>query len=358
MSWSIESGERRAESGVCSRPCGVTRGRVIAEDGDVHNPNKTSLNAPASLRSPLSALRSTLALCSILFFCGFRLPVVNEGELKAEFVSSEERLAYDAPLIGTLEVTSRAQDAITLPNLTERFRGFTVVEDFEAGSREAAGKRRSTWRFRLTPAGSGPYRLMPFVMEVRDTRTGTRREVLTQAINFPEPMPLPAASGTPECDLTPEWVAPSWQTIALWVLSTVGGIIALIALIPLFRRVHRTIKERQLSPEERAKLELARLLAEGLLEQGRFKPFFFGLTGVVRRYYERSYGLRATRQTTEEFLRALTADPRFTDEERTSLSNFLSAADRIKFAGQATTREEADAATTCAREAITRPRSE
>ncbi len=294
----------------------------------------------------------------LLFLCGFRLPLLHEGELSADFVSSEERLSYDVPLVGTLEVTSRAQDTVTLPNLTERFRGFAVVEDFEAGSREVAGKRRSTWRFRLTPEGSGPYRLMPFVMDVRDTRTGMRHEVLTRAIEFPAPMPLPEASGAPECDLTPEWVAPSWQTIVFWVLSVLGGIGVLLAMMPLFRRAHRAIKERQLSPEERAKLELSRLLAEGLLEQGRFKPFFFGLTGVVRRYYERSYGLRVTRQTTEEFLRALATDARFTDEERTSLSNFLSAADRIKFAGLATTREVADAATECAREAITRPRSE
>ena len=156
---------------------------------------------------------------------------------------------------------------------------------------------------------------------------------------------MAVATGAIEAELEPEWVAPGWRTIGSWVLITGGIIGALAALWPLMRRIRRTLHERTLSPEARAKLKLDRLLAENLLAQGQFKRFYYGLTGVVRRYFERGYALRATRQTTQEFLAAIAADARVSVEERAALAQFLTAADAIKFAGIDATVAEAEAAT-------------
>ncbi len=126
----------------------------------------------------------------------------------------------------------------------------------------------------------------------------------------------------------------------------------LVAVLPLLRRIRRTLHERTLAPEVRAELELERLLAEGYLAQGQIKRFYFGLTGVVRRYIERACALRATRQTSQEFLAGLMADPRFTPAEREALEVFLSAADRVKFAGVRASVEEATASTAVTRTLI------
>lgn len=274
-----------------------------------------------------------------------RLTLFDANTTQAVFVSASDTLSHEAPLIGTIEVTSNATDEVLLPDLRDRFQGFTYMEDFAAGRTEAAGKARARWRFRLTPGAEGPWCLRPFVLTIKNLRTGAEQTHLTQRLEFPAPPPLPAVSGAPEATLEPEWVAPGWKTISLWTLLALAGIALLAALWPLCRRIRRTLHERTLSPEARARLELDRLLAENLVAQGQFKRFYYGLTGVVRRYFERGYALRATRQTTQEFLTAIAADTRVSSEERDALAQFLTAADAIKFAGIDATASEAEATT-------------
>ncbi len=296
--------------------------------------------------------RSLTLVAAGLLLCGFRLPLHDGGEVTAVFTAEAERLDEAHPLVGTLEITTRETEVATVANLQDRFKGFAIVEDYEAGRVAAGGKARAAWRYRLTPEGVGPWRLLPFVITLRDTRTGAERAVLTRVADFPPPLPLPPAEGAPECDLQPEWIAPGWRTIGLWGLMVVLAGAGIGALVPLARRLRRVLHERTLPPEARARLELERLLAEGLVAQGRIKLFYFGLTGVVRRYFERGYGLRATRQTTEEFLARLATDDRFGAAERRPLEEFLTAADRIKFADITASAEEANAAVTLAQATI------
>jgi hypothetical protein len=93
-----------------------------------------------------------------------------------------------------------------------------------------------------------------------------------------------------------------------------------------------------MSPIERARLELERLLQKDLPSLGKFKDFYVELTLVVRRYVQRKYGVRAPNMTTEEFLR----ETKIPKSE--SLEKFLQSADMVKFAGISATREMADTA--------------
>ncbi len=293
-----------------------------------------------------------LLFCALLFACGFSFPLYESPHLTATLASDAEHLSYETPLIATLTVTARPQDEVQLPNLNERFQGFTLVEAFEAARQQQDNQVTTLWRLRLTPAGEGPWRLLPFIFTVRDTHTGNVDELLTAAINFPEPPPLPIASGAPECQLEPEWIAPELKTILFWVLIILGSGGLILLLLPWLRCLKRKLKERTLSPEERARLELNRLIAEGLPEKGLVKEFYFGLTGVVRRYFERQYGIRATRQTTQEFLNHLLREVPLGADERSALADFLAAADRVKFAGISVSAAEAADATNHARKTI------
>ena len=60
--------------------------------------------------------------------------------------------------------------------------------------------------------------------------------------------------------------------------------------------------------------------------------FYVELTAVVRRYIERTTGIRAPEQTTEEFLREISQANTFNRDTNERLRNFLESADLVKFA--------------------------
>lgn len=296
---------------------------------------------------PIVLVASTLSLHAAL-----TLPLYQDETVHLVFRSDAEALSYSKPLIGTLKAVCRDNETVVLPNLQARFKGFCLVDDFAAGETVSNGKTIAQWRFRLTPEAIAPWQLTPFVFTIKNRHTGETRDGLTRLVTFPTPPDLPMATGTPEADLAPEWVAPGWATIRWWLLMALGVIALIAATFPLLKRLKRVLHERTLSPEERAALELARLLAEGLLAQGQHQRFYYGLTNVVRRYFERAYALRATRQTTQEFLNGAAKDERITAEERAALTQFLTLADKIKFAGLVSTTAEAEAATDTVRELL------
>jgi hypothetical protein len=87
-----------------------------------------------------------------------------------------------------------------------------------------------------------------------------------------------------------------------------------------------------LTPHEIAYKELDELAAENLIERGQIKLYYQRVSGILRRYIENRFGLRAPEQTTEEFLAGLDMDKGFPDSYRPLLKTFLRHCDLVKFA--------------------------
>lgn len=117
------------------------------------------------------------------------------------------------------------------------------------------------------------------------------------------------------------WSPWLWLAVPLALLAGAG-------LFLLWRR--RTVRRAE-SPEQVALRELDRLLARGLPEQGRGKQCVMLLTGIVRRYLEKSLELPARRRTTRELTELLAAS-RLTIDERQALQSFFERADPVKYA--------------------------
>ena len=122
----------------------------------------------------------------------------------------------------------------------------------------------------------------------------------------------------------------SASTVALYIAGAVGFVAGIFLLWRLIRPKRKP--EPQLTPQQLAWRELNDLLGSKLSERD-VKEFFVQLTAVVRRYIERTTGIKAPEQTTEEFLREINQQRRFSDEENTRLEAFLESADLVKFAG-------------------------
>jgi hypothetical protein len=118
-----------------------------------------------------------------------------------------------------------------------------------------------------------------------------------------------------------------------WIALAAAVVAAAIAILVWHsRRRRRAAAEKALSPAELAYLELQRLL-EARLAETDVKLFYVELTGVVRRYIERTTGIRAPEQTTQEFLGQLSRGlALFAVPEQQRLQDFLESADLVKFA--------------------------
>ena len=72
------------------------------------------------------------------------------------------------------------------------------------------------------------------------------------------------------------------------------------------------------------------------------KLFYVELTAIVRRYIERTKGIHAPEQTTQEFLQEISRRKDFPAEQSRRLRSFLEAADLVKFAAHQPREEDVE----------------
>ena len=115
-----------------------------------------------------------------------------------------------------------------------------------------------------------------------------------------------------------------------WWLAGIAAVLA-AGFVSWRRRKRAAPSEPAMSPHELAWLEMEQLVERGWAETD-VKQFYVELTGVVRRFIERSTGVHAPEQTTEEFLREIVDGAVFDSEDQGRLRDFLESADLVKFA--------------------------
>ncbi len=190
--------------------------------------------------------------------------------------------------------------------------------------------------YTLEPTRTGDLFIQPISVSFTDSRPdgdGKQHTIETEGLTVeiasvvdaevPSLGELRPAAGPVELPKPRSWT-PWW--------SAAVGLVALAALIWWRRRRRRAAtQEKPLSPQELAYLELQRLLERRLAEED-VKLYYVELTGIVRRYIERTTQIRAPEQTTEEFLREVSRRQAFPADESRRLQLFLESADLVKFA--------------------------
>ena len=233
----------------------------------------------------------------------------------------------------TVTAVAPAGSTLAMPDLRDRFGGFSVAEDFaEEPLAGADGSTTYVSRWRLVPKPCEKvYRLAPFVVTV--LRDGTLSgSFYTAPVYFESPVAREVVTGGIEVDPEKDLPPLSWRLVRI-----LAGILFAVAAVVAgawwtVRKILQKIKEHRMSPIERAMLELDRLLKKGLPGRGRYKDFYVELTMVVRRYIQRRHAVRAPNLTTDEFLRAAAENPAFSREALAELKHFLESADMVKFA--------------------------
>lgn len=241
-------------------------------------------------------------------------------------------------------VVAKEQIAIEPPSFGQAVGDF-LVRDFGERNRDMFGNQVAEhsrlFRYQLEPVQTGLHLIRSIAIEFTDNRPDS--ESVGQKLSIDsEPLEVTVSSelgdAIPDLANLEPMVAPkSLESSRAWIWIGTAFLLLFPFLLLLWltrKTPAKAVVEPQRSPEEIAKEELEKLLAEDLPSKGLFKDFYLRLTGIVRNYIEGSTGLKAPEQTTEEFLREARSRDLFTLDQSQRLQDFLEAADMVKYAGQ------------------------
>lgn len=282
---------------------------------------------------------------------------LSKGGISLSVTASPDVVDIARDFEVVVKAVAPAGTTVALPDLRDRFRGFSVAEDFAEEPLVGADGGTtyvSSWRLVPKPCEK-VYKLLPFVVTLVRRADGSEAHdsFYTAPVYFRNPAARETVTGgmevNPEKDLPPL----SWRLVRYCALVLLAACVAVAFVWWIVKKVAQKVREHRMSPIERAMLELDRLLQKGLPGRGRYKDFYVELTMVVRRYIQRRHSVRAPNLTTDEFLRAAAENPAFTREALEGLRQFLESSDMVKFAGVEATPEMADSATDKARDYLT-----
>jgi len=132
-------------------------------------------------------------------------------------------------------------------------------------------------------------------------------------------------TGIEEAPPTP--VRPWWPyALAIAIAMTAS------LLLAGWRYYRWSLGETKETPDAWALTEMRRIDSLHLADSGRIEQFHRLYSEVIRQYLEKRFHLRASRQTTPEFLQTMGASPLLTPLQRTALKDFLERCDLAKFA--------------------------
>ncbi|MEE8107013.1 MAG: hypothetical protein V3T86_15870 [Planctomycetota bacterium] len=266
--------------------------------------------------------------------------------LRVRFEPKEARLS-DEPTL-TISASAPEDIEVELPPFGDNVGSF-LVRGYSTPLPDVAGGVRTTRQiYRLEPTVAGKQTLTGVSIRFRQGENANWRTIEADPVHVvvrtlhgdevPRLAALKPAAGPVALPEPPS--EPVWPWIA--------GMVALFVLAGawLLHRLRRRGDHApiELTPQQRAEREFAALLRDDPLARGELQTFYVELTGIVRRYIERTVGLRAPERTTDEFLRDMRGHPAFPQDRQERLRAFLESADLVKFAAMSPAPDEIDAA--------------
>jgi hypothetical protein len=240
-----------------------------------------------------------------------------------------------------IEATAEAGVEVLMPDFGEALDRFGIVDFVPRSHIDEAGRTVQSQRYTLRAPSSGEHVLPSILIEFVDRRPGhdpapegaDAYELLTESIAFEVASVVPDAA---TADLAPPlgrlepldrgqgraWL---WLVVALALLA---------AAAPFALRAWQAQRARAevRSAYELARAELDALMAGPKPRGEQIDRFFVALSGIVRGYLERRFGVRSPELTTERFLELASDSPDLTDVHRDLLRDFLRQCDLVKFA--------------------------
>ena len=275
--------------------------------------------------------------------------------LTVEVTPAKSRLSDETKL--TITVRTNQGIRVTMPPFGESIGDFVIRDFYESPPNSDGHDLILTQVYALEPTRAGRLSISPIAVPFSDDR----QEPVTSHTVESEAITIDVSTVVDEeapslADLRPPTSPVELPASKTGTTALVGAVLAVSLVVLMvyawWRRRHLVAPTApQLSPQELAWLELEQIVERDLARTD-VKEYYVALTGVVRRYIERSTGVRAPEQTTEEFLREIADTDPFPQDEQTRLRSFLESADLVKFAGYQPRAEDIEASFRRAQEFI------
>lgn len=286
----------------------------------------------------------------------------DSGPVAVTVALSPKKPRLGDSLTLTLTVTAKPQVTVEMPPFGEALGRFAIVSFTPRVETAADGSVTSSQRYVLDAPMSGRQRIPSLRIEFVDGRPGQAADGGTDSAHeiLTEEIAIDIASVLPEGQLQNELrglrgpleesVLRSrgirYAAIPLALLIVAGGWL-------LWRSLRRRAQlQVRISAYEVALQRLSTLQRRGWPKTDEADPWYVELSDIVRRYIEDRYGVRAPELTTEEFLREARQQLKLQSGHRELLESFLSACDRVKFAGYRPDATESQKALQAARQFV------
>ncbi|MBN1818159.1 MAG: hypothetical protein JW828_12435 [Sedimentisphaerales bacterium] len=266
----------------------------------------------------------------------------QRGPLQVVQRFSRSQIALSDVLVLELEADIESGYEVEMPSLESDLGKFHLLDWDDMGRHLGErGRVVHTIRYRLEPLEPGQWWLDAFAFTYRAKGQAEEEATVADRTLTTEPVQITVTSLIAEqggeltiSDIEGIVSVPRRYTW-IWILIGIYGLSAGAGLL-IWRQIQRRTSGGAVrvlrSAHAIAYERLQALLAEQLIESGRFKEFTERISGILRYYIEDRFGLRAPERTTEEFLVEVKEANVFEEKTRKDLARFMEHCDLVKFA--------------------------
>lgn len=269
--------------------------------------------------------------------------VTQVGPVKATVTLTPEQPTIGDEIVLEIKVESEPGVELLMPEFGEALERYTILEFVPKQQIGDDGRSVTTQRYTLQPFLSGEQSIPPILIEFVDHRPGKppapddfdAYELLTPRIDFAVKSVLPDSASTqlqpPLGELDIESLSSNSRKLGLFIIALLV-LVAIVAALFLARRARQSIQRR--NAYELARGQVDRLVADrqSAAPMLSIEQFYVEISAVIRRYLENRFEVRAPELTTDEFLQLAAAESELSAEHQQLLAEFLTQADRVKFA--------------------------
>lgn len=269
-----------------------------------------------------------------------------DGSIHATLSAPADVIEVGQVLSFMLQVSTDDESKVTMPEMAKTIRSFDI-SDIRRDFTRTDATRTWTMTFNASTYESGQLEFPALELKWTDMQNGTHSieagpvplEVVSLiGADFDEKKYQDIKNAV-DIDIGGSW----------WWIAAAAAVVVAGFVVWALRIRQKASAATRLSPHEVAQLELDRLERDGLIERGELHEFWVRLSGTVRQYVESRFEIAATEQTTKEFLAVARNHPLIGAEHRHLLTDFLRAADMVKFAAHRPASEDCIAGLDAAR---------